>query len=155
MTDPARNTPRVAVVHVTGHYDVGVAGLAAGWRSEATHLRERYGADGLARLCEAHARELEGALAVDAARPLTLQEAARQSGYSRSHLRAMLTAGVLRNVGRKGSPRILRGELPTKSGSAPGPQTRRARPARKRGTFDAAASARRSLRGHPVGTNRE
>lgn len=146
----ARAVPPPAVAQPASRRDgSGITAVLAGWRAEATHLRERYGAEGLALLCEAHARELETALVADAREAITLAEAVRESGYSQSHLRAMVAAGELTNVGRKGAPRLLRGELPTKHGARPAPEVRSARSPRKRGTFDAATAARRALRGHP------
>lgn len=40
--------------------------LASRWRREAERLRERYGDEQAARLCETHARELEDVLEGDA-----------------------------------------------------------------------------------------
>jgi hypothetical protein len=47
---------------------------------------------------------------------LTLAEAAQESGYSGDHLRHLIADGTLDNAGRKGSPRIRRGDLPVKPG---------------------------------------
>jgi hypothetical protein len=48
---------------------------------------------------------------------LTLEEAARESGYSYSSLQKKVASGGLTNVGTKGSPRVRRGELPRKGGA--------------------------------------
>ena len=46
---------------------------------------------------------------------LTLQEAAAESGYSKRRLREFVHEGSVPNVGRKGAPRIRRGDLPRKA----------------------------------------
>lgn len=124
--------------------DVGVTDRALGklirdWRAEAGVLRERYGLDALAQLCETHATELSAAVARQQTELLTLGAAAEYSGYSTSHLRALVANGTLTNVGRKGSPRLLQGELPQKSPpTVPQPQQQiRTKPR----VFDAAAAA--------------
>lgn len=88
--------------------------LLTAWKKEAGQLRERYGLEALASLCEIHARELEAAISRHEAEQLTLAEASVVSGYSTSHLRALIADGTLTNAGRRGSPRLLRGELPRK-----------------------------------------
>lgn len=90
--------------------------LADSWREEADRLRERYGADRLARLSEVHARELEKLLNLGLDEELTLAEAAEVSGYSKSHLRHLVSDGEIPNAGRKGRPRIRRADLPMKHG---------------------------------------
>ncbi len=45
---------------------------------------------------------------------LTLQHAARLSGYTQDHLGLLLRQGKIPNVGRKGAPRIRVGDLPRK-----------------------------------------
>jgi hypothetical protein len=110
--------------------------LAAAWKKEAEQLRERYGLEALASLCDTHANELADAISRHEAELLTLKDASAASGYSTSHLRALIADGTLTNAGRKGSPRLLRGELPRKAPvSAPA-----SRKCRTRG-FDAAAAA--------------
>ena len=47
---------------------------------------------------------------------LTLAEAARESGYSADQLSRHIREGRLVNVGRKGAPRLRRGDLPRKPG---------------------------------------
>jgi hypothetical protein len=85
--------------------------LSRAWKAEAEQLRERYGLEHLARLCERHLRELQEALRREAETVPTLEQAAAYSGYSTSHLRALQATGQLTQAGRKGSPRFLRGEL--------------------------------------------
>ena len=93
--------------------------LAASWRQEAQDFRERYHDDRSARLCEVHASELETAEREVAVEMVTLSEAARVSGYTERHLRALIASGVLANAGRKGAPRLLRSQLPRKVARVP------------------------------------
>lgn len=105
--------------------------LAERWRADAETLT-RHGADSLARVCRTHADELDESLRAMANETLDLAAAARESGYSRDRLRHMIAAGELTNAGRKGAPRIRRGDLPT-------------RPGARASRFDASAAARRVL----------
>ena len=108
-----------------------LAGLVRRWREEAREVRQRYGDERSACLCEVHAQELETAGREASSEQLTLREAASVSGYSTSHLRAMIARGELRNAGRRGRPRLLRGELPRKRGHSaqlPSPAPLRRRP---------------------------
>lgn len=87
--------------------------LAAVWRADAeTH--ERYGATQLALVCRMHADALDVALAAEASDLLDLTTAAQISGYSPDRLRHKVAAGEIPNAGRKGAPRVRRGDLPTK-----------------------------------------
>ena len=45
---------------------------------------------------------------------LTLSDATEESGYSYSALQKMVASGELANLGDKGSPRVRRGDLPSK-----------------------------------------
>lgn len=90
-----------------------LATLAERWRSDAERFRE-YGDERGACTCELHADELERAVRDFESKPLTISEAVEESGYSESHLRALLADGKLRNVGRHGAPRIRRADLPQK-----------------------------------------
>jgi len=49
---------------------------------------------------------------------VTLKEAGLLGGYSVDHLQRLVSAGDIENVGRKGRPRIRRGDVPTKPGHA-------------------------------------
>ena len=49
--------------------------------------------------------------------PLSLSEAARESGYSADHLSRLVRQGVIPNAGRPRSPRISRKDLPKKATS--------------------------------------
>jgi hypothetical protein len=92
----------------------------------------------LAEVARRHAEQLEAAVRAEGDDVLDLTAAAKVSGYSVDRLRHKIAAGEIANIGRKGAPRVRKGDLPTK--------TRRARGA----GFDAAAAARRHLgRGQP------
>ena len=88
--------------------------LVTRWRADAVLLRG-YGAEPLAQAAERHAAELEAALRSSDAEVLTLQSAASESGYSPRRLREMVSAGTLPNLGKKGSPRFRRSDLPKKA----------------------------------------
>lgn len=86
----------------------------AKWTGEADKLR-RLGAqvDG-ASLIQAILGDLQAAADTEAKEPLTLEEAAAESGYSAEHLGRLLRDGTIPNAGRRNAPRILRGHLPFK-----------------------------------------
>lgn len=86
--------------------------LAKSWREEAQTIRRRYNDEKLATLCETHALELETAVRTSLDAPITLDEAARRSGYSKSHLRRLMDSGKVPNIGEKGAPRVRLGDLP-------------------------------------------
>ena len=60
--------------------------------------------------------DLHAMMGASALEPLTLREAAMLSGYTVDHLQRLVAAGQLENIGRKGRPRIRRGDLPVKPG---------------------------------------
>lgn len=107
------------------------AELAATWREQAA----RYEADGLtapAVLLRRVAGKLDAAQRAAEGEELTLEAAARESGYSRDRLRHLLAEGAIPNVGRRGAPRVRRADLPQKG--------------KRAGGFDPSAAARRVLR---------
>jgi hypothetical protein len=89
--------------------------LAAEWRSRAAELR-RYGAEPQAVTLEAAAAELDAAMRDAADTPLTLSEAAEESGYAPRTLRQMVAEGKLPNAGRRNAPRVRRADLPRRPG---------------------------------------
>ena len=93
--------------------DTSQRDLAARWRAEVDVLRKR-GAEVVAAAVESCADELEQSLREAALEALTLNEAAEESGYSKAHLSRLIATDRLPNVGKKGSPRIRRGDLPRK-----------------------------------------
>lgn len=93
--------------------------LAGRWRDDAAVLR-RWGDERGAVLLEAVAGELEAAVRDFEGEVLTLDEAARESGYSVDLLGRMVREGKLENAGRPGAPRIRRADLPLKPAKARG-----------------------------------
>jgi hypothetical protein len=92
--------------------------LAQRWLTEAETLR-RYGDERGAHVCELHAAEIEAAVKAANDEQLTLEEAERESGYTRDHLRHLVADGAIPNAGRSGRPRIRRGDLPRKPSAPP------------------------------------
>lgn len=90
--------------------------LTTAWLTEAGILH-RYGAEAQARVLESCAAALEDWYRTQLVTPLTLKEAARESGYSESTLQQKIAAGRLPNAGKRGAPRILRRDLPRKAGA--------------------------------------
>jgi hypothetical protein len=116
--------------------------LVAVWRERAAALR-RY-APPVATAYEDAAAELEKALQATGADLLTLQAAARETGYSADHLGRLIRTGRLANHGRERAPKVRRCELPNKTGAArrlaPGPKG----PNMEALTREAIASTRRT-----------
>ena len=63
------------------------------------------------------AAELRRALESRANEVLSLEAAARESGYCVDHLRRLVGAGIIPNAGRRGAPRIRRRDVPLKAGA--------------------------------------
>jgi len=87
--------------------------LTTEWRHRASGLR-RYGAEEQAITLLECAGELEQAWKLWQEEPLTLAEAAEESGYSPDHLGRRVREGKIPNAGEPGSPRIARADLPIK-----------------------------------------
>jgi len=87
--------------------------LAARWREHAVTL-ERFGAHQHAGLLRTCADELDRKLHAWLDEPLAVPQAAVESHYSESHLRALLKDEIVPNAGRVGRPRIRRQDLPRK-----------------------------------------
>jgi hypothetical protein len=83
------------------------------WRQDA-ELLDGYGATQLATTCRRHADDLAAVLRSVEDDALDLAAAAQVSGYSPDRLRHLVASGAIANAGRKGSPRIRRGDLPIK-----------------------------------------
>ena len=92
--------------------------LAERWRTEADTLAQRYGDERTARLLRTLAAELDEAVHETEDELLTLTQAADLSGYTADHLRHCVADGSIPNAGERGQPRIRRGDLPTKPGTA-------------------------------------
>ena len=87
-----------------------LAALVGRWRQDAVTLRDR-GAPAQAEALERCAVELETAATEAALELLDLERAARESGYSKAHLRRLFP----------GQRRIPRAALPHKAGTCPAP----------------------------------
>lgn len=85
--------------------------MAHEWRREAETLDHR-GLHQPAHLIRSLADELLAAAEAWLAEELSLGQAAKSSGLAYSTVQHRLTKGSLPNVGRKGQPRVRRGDLP-------------------------------------------
>ena len=86
--------------------------LPAAWRQRADLLRPY--AEASAKAYEEAARELEEVLSDRESELLNLRAAAKASGYSANYLGELLREGRLHNYGRRGAPKLRRGDLPLK-----------------------------------------
>lgn len=87
------------------------------WRERASQLT-RYGAESQALTLLECASELEQLWQLWQEEPLTLSEAAKESGYSVDHIGRMVREGRIANAGRPNAPRIRRADLPIKPKSS-------------------------------------
>ncbi len=90
------------------------ADLAIAWKEKATELR-RFGAEDQAVTLEYCADDLEETWRIWQQEPLTLEEAAEESGYSYSSIQKRVASGEIPNVGQPGAPRVQRQDLPRKT----------------------------------------
>ena len=84
-------------------------------RGEASVLRANFDERGAA-LKERDAQIIEAALRNAALQPLTLTQAADETGFHPDTLGRKIRRGEIANVGRENAPRIRRGDLPRKGG---------------------------------------
>ncbi|WP_420448356.1 hypothetical protein [Candidatus Palauibacter sp.] len=91
-----------------------VEALPADWRKKAKALR-RYGGETPATAIERCADDLEATLVERDETTFSLVEAARESGYTATHLGRLVRDGKIPNAGRPGAPRIARRHLPRKA----------------------------------------
>ena len=92
------------------------ADLPAEWRTQAEELR-RFGAEEAASALTVCADDLEETWRAWQTEPMTLEEAADESGYSYSSLQQKVSAGEIPNVGESRKPRVRREDLPRKTPS--------------------------------------
>lgn len=86
------------------------------WTSQLAEFRKlRALVDGAA-LVEEFLADLAKITIADDGKAVSIAQAAMLSGYSEDHLRRLVRANKLTNVGRKHSPRVLTGELPKRAG---------------------------------------
>lgn len=88
--------------------------LCQEWRAQAEWCEGR-GLEGAARMLEACARDLEQRYRGWLDEALTLEEAAAESGYAYDTIQRQVASGELGNAGEKGSPRVLRRDLPRRA----------------------------------------
>jgi hypothetical protein len=93
---------------------VSARDLPSRWRLQADQL-ERF-APAAATAFRDAAAELEAALRAEADELLSLSEAAELSGYSVDHLRHLVADGAIPQAGRRGKPKVRRGDLPKRAG---------------------------------------
>ena len=91
--------------------------LPHAWRDRAEDLR-RFSAAAAAAFEEA-AEQLDRSLAEAGDTLLTLAEAARESGYSHSHIARLIRERKIPNAGRPKAPRVRWRDLPRKPQSLP------------------------------------
>jgi hypothetical protein len=97
---------------VTDHHPLSVE-----WRSRAAQLTA-WGALDAAQFWTIAADELDAYEESHGSELLTLDEAARESGYHKDSISRMITEGKLPDGGTKGAPRVRRRDLPRKPPSA-------------------------------------
>ncbi len=90
------------------------ADLASEWRETAKNLL-RFGANEQALTLQRCADDLEEWWRIWQTEPLTLEEAAEESGYSYSSLQKKVALGGIPNIGKAGAPRVQRQFLPRKA----------------------------------------
>lgn len=95
---------------------VPLARLPQEFRDNAAAARRLAGSEAAAHVWETAALEVEDRLGEALLEPLTLDQASRESGYTRNHLRRLLRDGTIPNSGTEHDPRILRMHLPRKPG---------------------------------------
>ena len=95
---------------------MNLAELPAEFRAKAADVRMNAAAEQAAYVWERAADRLEEVLRAHSLEPLTLAEAAIESGYSRDHLRRQIREGRIPNAGEPGAPLLLRCHLPRKPG---------------------------------------
>lgn len=83
------------------------------WQMKAEATRD-LGFEPVARAYEECQRTLKAVHWYQYERPITVEEAAEYSGYSKDHLYDLVRSGKLRNVGEKNRPRVCRADLPRK-----------------------------------------
>jgi len=105
----------VSGFHVTSAL-AALARLPLEFRDHAAEMRRLAGSESAAHVWETAAEELEHRLTDACLEPLTLDAAASESGYTRSHLQRMVRDGKLSNSGTTKEPLILRVHLPRKPG---------------------------------------
>jgi len=87
------------------------------WVGEASAMRSRGALVNGAALLEEVLHDFDAATSDYQAQPLTLGNAARESGYSADYLGRLVREGRIPNAGRPNAPKIRRSDLPRKASS--------------------------------------
>ena len=87
------------------------------WADEAHAMRNRGALVNGAALLEEVLHDFDAATSDHQAQPLTLGNAARESGYSVDYLGRLVREERIPNAGRPNAPKIRRSDLPRKAGS--------------------------------------
>jgi hypothetical protein len=87
------------------------------WADEAHAMRNRGALVNGAALLEEVLRDFDAATSDHQAQPLTLGNAARESGYSVDYLGRLVREGRIPNAGRPNAPKVRRSDLPRKATS--------------------------------------
>jgi len=93
-----------------------LAELVAQWEARRADLERLHAMVDGAVLIDELLTELREWQAADAKEAVSLQEAHRLGGYSVDHLQRLVAQGKIENVGRRGSPRIRRADVPMRTG---------------------------------------
>ena len=92
-----------------------VAELMTVWRDRQAEYASSAAMVSGAAMLSRMLQELEAALTGERSEELTISEASHVSGFSTEHLARLVRQGRIANVGRKGAPRVRRGDLPSKA----------------------------------------
>lgn len=89
--------------------------FVAKWTGEANVMRNRGALVNGAALLEEVLHDFDAATSDYQSQPLTLSNAARESGYSVDYLGRLVREGQIPNAGRPNAPKIRRSDLPRKA----------------------------------------
>ena len=96
---------------------LNLTSLRVRWEARRDDLRRLHAQVDGAVLIDELLGEVSSLCASQSLEPVTLAEASRIGGYSVDHLQRLVRRGTIENMGRKGSPRIRRSDVPVRSGS--------------------------------------
>lgn len=108
--------PRSGAAHDSATTTPRPRALPAQWRELGEQLASVGAIADPKKLLELCAQQLEQGLAAAENEILTLAQAAEESGMHPDTLRHLIDDGKIPQAGRKGAPRIRRGDLPRKPG---------------------------------------
>lgn len=101
-------TTRISGAHLLEGF---VSSITEAWSQRACEF-DKHGLEPGAKLIRTLIAELSEQSSHYLAEPLTLESASKESGYSPDHLARLVRKGILKNLGKKGAPRVSRRELP-------------------------------------------